>query len=127
MSDPRAILARMDRDGVWRDGERAAWEVYRSRGYRLVARNWRCPLGELDLVVMRGDLLVFCEVKTRASARLGGPHEAVTASKRRKLRQLAEAFVSTRRPTGSSVRFDVASVTWRAGNPPAVHVFEDAF
>jgi len=117
----------MDREEVWRGGERAAWEVYRSRGFRLVARNWRCPLGELDLVVIRGDLLVFCEVKTRASARLGGPHEAVTASKRRKLRQLAEAFVSTRRPAGSSVRFDVASVTWRAGSPPAVHLFEDAF
>lgn len=115
------------RDRVWRDGERAAWEAYRRRGYRLVARNWRCPLGELDLVVTRGDLLVFCEVKTRASARLGGPHEAVTASKRRKLRHLAEAFVSTVRPPGSTYRFDVASVTWRRGGPPAVHIFEDAF
>jgi len=115
------------RDRVGRDGERAAWEVYRSRGYRLVARNWRCSLGELDLVVARGDLLVFCEVKARAGTRLGAPFDAVTASKRRKLRQLAEAFVSTASPTGSSFRFDVASVTWRAGGSPAVHLFEDAF
>jgi putative endonuclease len=127
VSDPGAILIRMDREGVWRDGERAAWELYRSRGYRLVARNWRCPIGELDLVVVRGDLLVFCEVKTRTSGRLGGPHEAVTASKQRKLRRLAEAFVSAVRPPGSVFRFDVASVTWRAGGPPAVHLFEDAF
>jgi putative endonuclease len=115
------------RDRIWRDGERAAWEAYRAKGYRLVARNWRCPLGELDLVVSRGDLLVFCEVKARAGARLGAPFEAVTASKQRKLRQLAQAFVSAARPRGSVCRFDVASVTWRPDRPPEVHVFEDAF
>jgi putative endonuclease len=117
----------MGRERVWHDGERAAWEVYRSRGYRLVARNWRCPLGELDLVVARGDLLVFCEVKARAATLLGAPFEAVTSTKRRKLRQLAEAFTAAARPAGSSYRFDVASVTWRPDGPPAVHLFEDAF
>lgn len=117
----------MGRDRVWRDGERAAWEAYRARGYRLVARNWRCGFGELDLVVARGDLVVFCEVKARAGTRLGPPFEAVTPAKRRKLRRLAEAFLATVRPGSSGYRFDVASVTWRADGPPAVHVFEDAF
>jgi putative endonuclease len=115
------------RDRIWREGERAAWEAYRARGYRLVARNWRCPLGELDLVIARGHLLVFCEVKARAGAQLGGPFEAVTVSKQRKLRQLAEVFVSAVRPRASTFRFDVASVTWRRDGPPAVHLFEDAF
>jgi putative endonuclease len=117
----------MVRERVWREGERAAWALYRSRGYRLVARNWRCPLGELDLVVARGDVLVFCEVKARAGTRLGAPFEAVTSAKRRKLRHLAEAFVAAVRPTGASYRFDVASVTWSSGVPPSVHLFEDAF
>ncbi|MGH2766672.1 MAG: YraN family protein [Actinomycetota bacterium] len=117
----------MRRDRVWRDGERAAWEAYRRRGYRLVARNWRSPLGELDLVLARGELLVFCEVKARTSAVLGGPFDAVTPAKQRKLRHLAEAFVGAVRPTGSTYRFDVASVTWGAGNAPDVHLFEDAF
>ena len=117
----------MGRDRVWHDGERAAWEEYRARGYRLVARNWRCPLGELDLVVARGDVLVFCEVKARSGSRLGAPFEAVTALKRRKLRHLAEAFAAAVRPSGSAYRFDVASVTWRPDGPPAVHLFEDAF
>lgn len=112
---------------MWRDGERAAWEMYRARGYRLVARNWRCPLGELDLVMARGNLVVFCEVKARAGADLGAPFEAVTAWKQRKVRQLAQVFLSAVRPPASTYRFDVASVTWQPGRPPAVHVFEDAF
>lgn len=112
---------------MWRDGERAAWESYRARGYRLVARNWRSPLGELDLVVARDDLLVFCEVKARASALRGGPHDAVTPAKQRKLRQLAEAFLATARPPAARFRFDVASVSWREGGRPDVNLFEDAF
>ncbi len=115
------------KDRVWLDGERAAWEEYRRRGYRLVARNWRSPLGELDLVLSRGDVLVFCEVKSRASAGLGGPYEAVTPGKQRKLRHLAEAFVSTVRPRAGRFRFDVASVLWNVRGPPSVHIYEDAF
>jgi putative endonuclease len=115
------------RDDVWRDGERAAWEAYRRRGYRLIARNWRSPLGELDLVVARHDVLVFCEVKARTSPRLGGPFEAVTPAKQRKLRHLAAAFVAAERPRVSGFRFDVASVMITGRAPPDVHVFEDAF
>ena len=112
---------------VWHDGERAAWRTYRSRGYRLVARNWRSALGELDLVVARGGVLVFVEVKARSSDRMGGPYEAVTASKQRRLRRLAEAFMAAARPGEARFRFDVASVTVRDRGPPDVHVFEDAF
>jgi putative endonuclease len=112
---------------VWRDGERAAWETYRSRGYRLVARNWTSPLGEIDLVVARGDLLVFCEVKARTSSGLGGPHEAVNAAKQRKIRHLAAAFVASERPPVADFRFDVASVMVHDRGAPDVHLFEDAF
>jgi putative endonuclease len=108
-------------------GERAAWRLYRRRGYRLVARNWRCPLGELDLIVARGSLLVFCEVKTRTGRDLGGPFEAVTARKQQRIRRLAEAFLAARRPGADRYRFDVASVTVTEGSDPRVHVFEDAF
>ncbi len=111
---------------VGRAGEEAALEAYRRRGYRLVARNWRCSVGELDLVVARGDLLVFCEVKTRSGEDLGGGHEAVTGDKQRKLRQLAEAFLVAYRPRAGAVRFDVASVR-AAGGAPRVVLFEDAF
>jgi putative endonuclease len=119
--------ARSVRDRVWRDGERAAWDAYRRRGYRLLARNWRSSLGELDLVVARDGLVVFVEVKARSSNRLGGPFEAVIPTKQRRLRRLAEVFVAAERPPGSRFRFDVASVIVRKRGPPSVHMFEDAF
>lgn len=112
---------------MWLDGERAAGEAYRRRGYRIVARNWTSRLGELDLVVTRGGLLVFVEVKARTSSRLGGPYEAVTHSKQRRLRRLAEAFLAAERPAATRFRFDVASVIVRDRGPPDVHLFEDAF
>src|SRR5438874_11599467 len=79
-------------------GEDAALRRYRELGYRPLARNWRCPLGEIDLVVARGGMLVFCEVKTRAGSGFGGGYEAVTWRKQRKLRQLAEVYLLTSGP-----------------------------
>ncbi|GBC87483.1 hypothetical protein HRbin12_01490 [bacterium HR12] len=109
-----------------RAGEEAALEAYRRRGYALLARNWRCPLGELDLVLVREGLVVVCEVKTRAGSGFGGGHEAVTPAKRERIRRLAEAFLRGREPEPAAVRFDVASVRrTRAGL--SVELFEDAF
>jgi len=108
-------------------GEDAALRHYRERGYEPVARNWRCPLGEVDLILSRGGLLVFCEVKTRLGAAFGGGYEAVTWRKQRKLRQLAEVFLLTRGLDPARVRFDVASVAARGGPAASVEVFEDAF
>ena len=107
-------------------GESATLDVYQARGFARVARNWRCPAGEIDLVVTRGGLLVFCEVKTRAGAAFGGGYEAVTPSKQRRLRRLAELFVLEYGLTASQVRFDVASVMRERGEL-TVAIFEDAF
>lgn len=114
------------RERVWRDGEEAAWRAYRDRGYRLLARNWRCSRGELDLVLARDDQVVFCEVKSRRPSMLGDGYEAVTPRKQAKLRELARAYCLTERPRASRYRFDVASVQVR-GDRADVHVFEDAF
>jgi putative endonuclease len=109
-----------------RAGEAAALRLYERRGFRTLARNWRCPLGELDLVLERDGLLVFCEVKSRSGPAFGGGYEAVTWTKRRRLRRLAEAYLAAVGPRHTSVRFDVASV-WLEGECPDVEVFEDAF
>ncbi len=92
-----------------------------------MARNWRCGLGELDLVVAKGSLMIFCEVKARRGLRFGGPHEAVTWKKQRKLRILAEAFLAASGHQPSSIRFDVASVLLDPADNATVFVFESAF
>jgi putative endonuclease len=107
-------------------GEEAAADVYRRRGYRVVARNWRCRLGELDLVVERGGVLVFCEVKSRRQSVFGGGFEAVTWRKRAKLRVVAEAFLQATGSHPQAIRFDVASVAVR-GARSTIELFEDAF
>jgi len=115
------------RGDVWRAGEAAALARYRDAGYRLVARNWRCRLGEIDLIVTRGDVVVFCEVKARRGGAFGSPHEAVGWKKRQKLRTLGEAFLAATGSVPWNIRFDVASVTMDASGHPAVHLFEQAF
>ncbi|MDP8937634.1 MAG: YraN family protein [Actinomycetota bacterium] len=99
-------------------------EWYAERGYTVLARNWRCPSGELDLVVRRGRTVVFCEVKTRSSTAFGAPVEAVTPVKQARLRRLAGCWLEAAgRPASvSDLRFDVASVL--AGH---IEVIEGAF
>jgi putative endonuclease len=122
-----AAVSTARRRRVWHAGERAAWEAYRRRGYRLLARNWRCPLGEIDLVVSREDVVVVCEVKTRTSTTMGPPHEAVHAAKQHKVRILADAFLAARGLREARCRLDVASVLILPDGRADVRVFEDAF
>jgi len=121
--DRRAVL------GV--RGEDAAARFYQSAGYTVLARNWRCAEGEIDLVVRHptGEVLVFCEVKTRTGAAFGSPFEAVTPLKQRRLRRLARRWLATARPPGARadrLRFDVAAVSARNGSLE-LDVLEDAF
>jgi len=120
------VAGRTARGELGRAGEQAAVGHYLRQGYRVLARNWTCSLGELDLVLERDTLLVFCEVKARSGDEFGGPHDAVTWKKQRKLRLLAEAFLAASAANPDGIRFDVASVTLGPGSP-SVFVFESAF
>lgn len=91
-------------------GEALAARWYESRGYRVVARNWRCRDGELDLVLARGSLIVFCEVKTRRSNAYGSPAEAVTPAKQARIRRLAVRWLHDTDTRAASLRFDVVGV-----------------
>lgn len=106
-----------------RHGEDRVARWYEAQGHEVIARNWRCAQGELDLVVRAGDAVVFCEVKTRSSTRFGSPLEAVGRTRQRRLRSAAAAFLRADPPVGvQTVRFDVAAVV---GN--RVEVVEAAF
>ncbi|MEZ5243554.1 MAG: YraN family protein [Acidimicrobiales bacterium] len=94
--------------GNW--GERKVARHYESAGYEVLDRNWRVRGGELDLVLGRGDEIVFCEVKTRSSARFGSGLEAVGARKQQFLRRTAVSWLDAHDRRGR-LRFDVAAVT----------------
>lgn len=104
------------------DGEAQAAAWYEAHGYEVVARNWRCREGELDLVVRRGRQLVFVEVKSRTSTRFGAPVEAVTPDKQRRLRRLAMRYLADTGTTAGELRFDVVAIL--AGS---LEVIEAAF
>ena len=104
-------------------GEVAAAEWYLSRGYQVLARNWRCRDGELDLIVADGRMFVFCEVKTRTTDAFGAPEESVGRQKQMRIRRLAARWLEDAAPTRPrAIRFDVACV--RGGH---VEVLEGAF
>jgi putative endonuclease len=103
-------------------GERLATAWYVEQGYAVLARNWRCDIGEIDLIATRGRELVIAEVKTRVSTRFGAPAEAVGVAKQRKLRRLASAWLAESGQYYDEVRFDVVSII---GN--AVEVIPAAF
>jgi putative endonuclease len=91
-------------------GEDLAARHYLEAGYELLDRNWRCPLGELDLVAGRGALTVFCEVKARRSEAFGPPASAITPAKQRRICLLAFEWLRVHDRHGP-IRFDVAAIT----------------
>ncbi len=107
-------------------GEDLAARCLEADGFEVIERNWRVPEGEVDLVGRRGDLVVFCEVKTRRTDRWGDPSEAVVPLKRARLRRLASRWMRERRPGAVGVRFDVVSVIVRDGRTEVRHI-PDAF
>ncbi|MEO7352436.1 MAG: YraN family protein [Marmoricola sp.] len=104
-------------------GERVAGQRLVGQGMVLVDRNWRCELGEVDLVLRDGDVLVFCEVKTRSSAAYGHPLEAVTPAKGARLRRLAARWLEEHDVHPPGVRIDLVGVLLAArGAAEVVHV-----
>ncbi len=91
-------------------GETCAARYLVERGMAVLDRNWRCELGELDLVLRDGEVLVFCEVKTRATAAFGDPLEAVTPAKFARLRRLGARWMREHGVRCREVRIDLVGV-----------------
>lgn len=113
--------------GRW--GEERAAEHLTAAGLQVLDRNWRCELGELDLVARDVDgSVVFVEVKTRSGVGFGEPAEAVGAVKARRLRALACRWLLEHRPPGAeALRFDVVGIVRVPGRQPQVTHLRGAF
>ena len=111
------------KDTLGRRGEQLAADYLVGTGMVLVERNWRCALGEIDLVASDGGETVFVEVKTRAGLGYGHPLEAITAAKLARLRRLAGAWCEAHPGEAASIRIDaVAVVAPRGGGVTVEHL-----
>lgn len=99
-----------------RQGEEAAAQYLENNGYRVLYRNYRCQLGEIDLIALDGGVLVFVEVRARSGDQYGLAQESVTGRKQNKLRQLAWHYLKASGKTGSACRFDVVAILFDGEN-----------
>lgn len=110
-------------------GEALAYWYLRRQGYTVIARNYRVaqPRGEIDLIGWDGDILAFVEVKTRTTATGGPPERTVDAGKQELLQRAARHYLSRRRLTNVSCRFDVVALEVASGGKPLVRLHKGAF
>jgi putative endonuclease len=103
------------------EGESAACRYLEEHGFAVLARNFRCRSGEVDVVAREGDTTVFVEVKERRGESHGQGHEAVTFGKRRRIVRAARLYAAARGLSETPLRFDVVSIDWVDGRPRIRH------
>ncbi len=109
-------------------GERYAARFLRKQGFRILARNYSSQFGEIDLIAVDGETLVFVEVKTRKSDVAGTPDEAVDLEKQRKITRTAWAYIKQHKLHDQRTRFDVVSLIWPDdARQPDIRHFRNAF
>lgn len=109
------------RQSLGRWGEEFAARYLERRGWRILHRNLRTPVGEIDILARDGKTLIFVEVKTRRSLAFGSPLEAVGPTKRRQILRAAQWYLSDAVPR-TTVRFDVVAILAGAGEPVIEHI-----
>ncbi|MDY6970892.1 MAG: YraN family protein [Thermodesulfobacteriota bacterium] len=115
-----------ERIELGRLGEELALKRIKRLGYRKIIRNYRCPLGEMDLIARDGDTLVFIEIKTRRGGPTSYAKEAVDERKRRQLSKVALAYMKSNDCCETRARFDVIAVSLEE-DEPRIEVVKNAF
>ena len=108
-------------------GEQVAAAYLHQQGYTLIERNFRCPLGEIDIIAKKGRNLIFVEVKTRRTVLFGAPQEAVGVRKQRQLIRVAQWYLKREGTARQHPRFDVIAILSQKGKAPEVTHIENAF
>jgi putative endonuclease len=107
-------------------GENLAVDYLQKLGYVILERNYRCKLGEVDIIARDNDILVFIEVRTRSSLDFGLPQESINRRKRHQLSKVALEFMNRKKFKNIPARFDVVAVSLEAGKEKVEHI-RDAF
>lgn len=107
-------------------GEKLAQKKIKSLGYKCIEKNYRCPLGEIDLIAKDGDCLVFIEIKTRKGRSIGYAKEAVDQRKKRHISKVALAYMKSNNCVDVKSRFDVIAINIKGGKEE-IEVISNAF
>lgn len=107
-------------------GERLALKKIKRLGYKFIAKNYRCPLGEIDLIARDGDCLVFIEIKTRRGRSIGYAKEAINRRKMRQISKVALAYMKANNCCDVKARFDVIAINIK-GDREEIEIIPDAF
>jgi putative endonuclease len=116
----------MYKQSLGRKGEDTAAKWLENNGYTILIRNYRCKVGEIDIIAKKGNTLVFVEVKTRSSTKYGLPQESVSWRKQNKIRQVALYYLKEYRPREMQYRFDVIAIL-ELGGKQRIKIIENAF
>lgn len=108
-------------------GEDIAVDYLKNNGFEIVKRNYRFGHGEIDIVAKKNDILLFVEVKTRKNLEFGPPELAVTKSKQRQIRKIAESYLAENKITEFDCRMDVIAILLKKNLPPEINHIENAF
>lgn len=121
-------VARGPRKVLGNRGEIEAAKFLEGLGYKIIHRQWRERFGEIDLIAIDHETIVFVEVKTRASTNAGHPTEAITTTKQGRMTRAALAFLKRKRWLNRRSRFDVIAVIWPSnGDSPQLQHYINAF
>jgi putative endonuclease len=104
-------------------GEDIAAGYLNKKGFKVLHRNYRTPLGEADIIMKDDDAIVFVEVKSRSNDAFGQPFEAVDYKKQQKLKKIALYYMKHNK-NESPVRFDVVSISFKDGKNVVEHIIE---
>ena len=114
------------RQALGRVGEYIVSAFLEKKGYTILERNWRTPYGEIDLIAQHGEVIIFVEVKTRASSSLGPPEISITPRKGEHMRCAAEHYIQQHPELTNDWRVDAVTVQIQAGDtPPLIDHFEN--
>ncbi|MFH1621650.1 MAG: YraN family protein [Candidatus Omnitrophota bacterium] len=112
---------------IGKKGEEAAVKLLRQRGYKIIERNYKNKLGEIDIIAQDNNILCFIEVKTRTNLKFGYPQEAITVTKQKKINKVAISYLKQYNLLNISARFDVISVVLNNQNKFDIEIIKDAF
>ena len=121
-----AVVVAKSRVVLGKDGEDLACRELKRRGYAILARRYRRRDGELDIIARDGPTTVFVEVKTRDGRHFGAAADAITRTKRRRMKQLALEYLTGHHLAEGPCRFDVVSIQFDDGQP-VIEVYQNAF